>query len=147
MKNLLLVFTLLSIISCKKEESKPYQNFIEPSRYNVMSYEVKDTSYFKIVAPIVQDIEAHIQVKGDSIFTVSKDLGVLVFKGENFKYKIVNDSLYLMNKKGSLSYKILDIYANAISIQIDNNKYIKRLDFVKPKDMRRKVTDEVKLEF
>ncbi|MBD0833191.1 hypothetical protein [Aestuariibaculum sediminum] len=147
MKNLLLVFTLLSIISCKKENSKSYQNFIEPCRYNVISYQVKDTSFFKIVGNVMQNKNTHVQVKGDSTFVVSEELGELIFNGSDFNYKIEKDSLFLYDGKVSLSYKILDIYANAISIQIDNNPYLNRIDFVKPKDQRRKVAEEIKIEF
>lgn len=147
MKNILFIILIFSIIACNNSNPKnSIRKYIEPSPYSVMSYQVKDTSYHNYVRSFFKN-EPQITIKRDSIFKVSEKFGNLVFKGNNFSYKILNDSLSLFSNQNKLSYKILDLSPNSFSIELKDNKFLNRIDLVKPKDLRRRITTEVKLDY
>lgn len=145
MKNyLFLLLSFVLFISCNSKPQYLEQKYIEPSEYNVMDYEVKDTSYHKLAVSYVRN--SHVYVIGDSIFNISKNLGDFLFKGNRFSYKILGDSLLLSNQLEKQSYKILNLNPNSFSIEV-NNTYFKRIGLIKPKDKRRKVVKTVNIEY
>lgn len=145
MKIYALPFLLIILISCNTQNEVPLRKYIEPSDYNIMSYRVKDTMYHKSVKNYLNN-DSHISIIGDSIFNITKKLGEFVFKGNTFKYKIINDSLILSNNKQKQFYKILDIRPNSFSIEVQN-KYFEQLDLVKPLGKRRRIESVVEIEF
>ncbi|NHE58643.1 hypothetical protein [Cyclobacterium plantarum] len=146
MKNLF-VLLIVSIVaaSCSKKSQDTSQKFIEPSEYHLMGYQVKDITYHDSVKYLLAN-EPYIRVLGDSTFTVSEELGQLLFKGRKFTYKVFEDSLILSNKRQRLSFKMQDLSPNSFTLEV-HNKFLKRIDMVKPKEMRRKVIETVTIEY
>lgn len=147
MKNVLFILLIFSITACNNSSPKNnIRKYIEPSQYSVMGYQVKDTSYHDYVRSFLKN-KPQITIKRDSIFKVSEEFGKLVFKGNNFSYKILNDSLFLFSNQNKLSYKILDLSPNYFSLELKDNKFLNQIDLVKQKDLRRNITSEVKLDY
>lgn len=146
MKNSLFLFMILIFSACNNINTETAsRQYIEPSEYYVMGYQVKDVSYHGSVKNYLIE-DPYISISGDSIFNVTNPLGEFLFNGSNFEYKIINDSLILSNDKGKSSYKILDLSPNSFRIEVDN-KYFDRIDLVKPKDKRRRVEKTVNIKF
>lgn len=109
----------------------------------MMSYQVTNVSYHDSIKKFRT---GNITVIGDSTFNVSEELGQLLFKGNKFTYKIIDDSLFLLNCNQQFSCEILELSPNALSLKL-NNKYFNRIDMVKPLDKRRRITKELKFEY
>ena len=140
----LLMITVHSACNNKKTETASRQ-YIEPSEYYIMSYQIKDVAYHDSVKSYLTE-DSYISIIGDSTFNITNTLGEFLFNGSNFGYKIINDSLILSNNKGKRSYKILELSPNYFKLEVDN-KYFNRIDLVKPKDKRRRIEQTVKIEF
>lgn len=110
-----------------------------------MSYQVKDVAYHDSVKSFLDD-NSYISIVGDSTFNVTNELGDFLFNGSSFSYKIIDDSLILSNNKHRMTYRILDLDANAFKLEVDN-KYFDRIDMIKPKDKRRRIEKTVKIEY
>ncbi len=145
MKSCLLLFTILILSACDKKTQTTSRLYIEPCEYNIMSYQVKDVTYHDSVKNYLSD-DSYISIIGDSTFNITNELGEFLFKGNNFVYKIINDSLILSNNKKRLSYKIMEISPNSFKLEVDN-KYFNRIDMIKPKDKRRKIEKSVEIEY
>lgn len=145
MKSCLLLFTILIFSACDKKTQTTSRQYIEPCEYNIMSYQVKDVTYHDSVKNYLSD-NSYISIIGDSTFNVTNELGKLLFNGNKFGYKIINDSLILSDSKQRLTYKILELSPNSFKLEV-NNKYFDRIDMIKPKDKRRRDEKTVKIEY
>ena len=145
MKSSLLLISMLILSGCNEKTQMMPTQYIEPSNYHIMSYQVKDVKYHDSVAKYISD-DSYITIIGDSTFNITSELGEFLFKGNNFVYTIINDSLILSNTKKSVSYKLLEIDPNSFKLEVDN-KYFDRIDMVKPKDKRRKIEKTVEIDY
>ena len=145
MKNYLLLILIVFLTACDKKSQETSQKFIEPCEYYIMSYQVKDVSYHDSVKNFFSD-KSYIKVIGDSIFNVSNELGQFLFNGNKFTYKIMDDSLILLNNSQRFSCKILELAPNSFKLGI-NNKYLNQIGLIKPKNKRTAVVKSVKLEY
>lgn len=146
MKNILFLFMILILSACNNKNTQiASRQYIEPCDYHIMSYQLKDVAYHDSVKYYLTD-DSYISIIGDSTFNITNELGKFLFNGNNFGYKIINDSLILSNNKQRLSYKILGLSPNSFKLEV-NNKYFDRIDMIKPKDKRRRVEKTVKIEY
>ena len=145
MKNYLLLILIVFLTACDKKSQETSQKFIEPCEYYIMSYQVKDVSYHDSVKNFFSD-KSYIKVIGDSIFNVSNELGQFLFNGNKFTYKVMNDSLILLNNSQRFFCKIMELEPNSFKLGI-NNKYLNQIGLIKPKNKRTAVVKSVKLEY
>lgn len=145
MKNCLFLAFVLLLAGCTNKTQTPSRQYIEPCDYHIMSYQVKDVAYHDSVKSFLDD-NSYISIVGDSTFNVTNELGDFLFNGSSFSYKIIDDSLILSNNKHRMTYRILDLDANAFKLEVDN-KYFDRIDMIKPKDKRRRIEKTVKIEY
>lgn len=145
MKNIFILVLILVITACTNNSQKASQKFIELSNYSMASYHVKNVSYHDSIANYLQN-KPHITVGGDYSFNVTENLGQLLFKGNRFKYKVIGDSLFLLNNDYKYACEILKLDPNSFEIKL-NNKYVDTIFFIKPKDQRKKITKTVSFSF
>ena len=145
MKNCLFLFSILLVTACNTKTQAPSRHYIEPCEYEIMGYQVKDVSYHDSIKSFLTK-ESNISIIGDSIFNVSEDLGNFLFNGTQFTYKVIEDSLILINNRQKLSYKILDLSSNSFRVEV-KNKYFERIDMTKPKGKRRKITKTIEIKY
>lgn len=144
MKSYLFLFIIITLVACNNKTQTTSHQYIEPSEYYIMGYQVKSAMYHDSVKHYLTD-SSYISIIGDSIFNITDDLGKFLFDETNFTYTISNDSLILSNNRQRLSHKI-DLSPNLFKIEL-NNKYFKRIDLIKPKEKRRKIQTTVKIEY
>lgn len=145
MKNYLYLIIVLLLAACNNKQQLFSQQYIEPCEYYIMSYQVKDIFYHDSVQSLLTD-DSYMSIVGDSIINITDELGQFLFKGNRFTYKVINDSLILINNRQRISCKISELAPNSFKLEVDN-KYFDRIDFIKPKDKRRKVVEKVELRY
>lgn len=147
MKKVISVLIAIIIIACKDKPVELEQKFIEPSKYNLAGYTVQESAYIDHDSVKYYRERAFLEVRYDSIFELGKEFGDFIFGGHDFKYQILDDSLYLKNTERSIkAHKINKLDANFFSVELDN-KYFKRIGFIKPKDKRRRIIKTVDIEY
>lgn len=136
MKSITYFVIFILAVSCSRSNQGKVQKIIDPSEYNIISYQVKDPSFHDSV---IQYLEYNPEITvSDSSFNVNENLGPFLFGGNNFNYEIVGDSLLLEGDGIRNSYKITHLDLNAFEIEVDN-KYFERIYFIKPKDKRKEI--------
>ena len=141
---LVFIFTIL-ITGCSNDLRKVSKEGIEPGKYQMMGYRVKDLSYHDTIANYLKD-GSNLIINKDSLFISNKSLGKLLFNGNSFKCKIKSDSLFLNKSKNIYSYKISKSDPNSFEIEI-NNKYFDKVFFIRSKAERKEIITKVSISY